>query len=1079
MLSLAFCANTLNFRLVVCYGDKTYQQEATLYYTTHNNTEFDEEHSIYSYAAGGKVYFDYKADFDRIFIIPNRQLGMTVKISSVKLMADFVPIFTASGEKLDTLVYSNKEEQTAVYENKMLTLVSSEQNQYPRLVFADELNQKINRLANYSEQISICMALICTLIFSLLYFVLERFILKYSRIMAFYTKNSTAIKFLSIIFVFVLSSMCFFNGYNVVIDYETNLEGSESIIYFDYDDDGFKESNSKYTKINSLSGENVFYTVSNVEGLRFIPNRMTDTKARIKAVRLFHEGIPVKTYTAEMLQKQYLSNSDIVVEDNCIIVETTSKQQQYPILTFNQKFLDELNTPTPTVIVIDVLKVLAFCAFLLFSNFVYQKGRLHKQKYFTKIKGRIKTVFTVCIVTAILCALLGIKSLVYAVMPFILLLFIYALGTDNSLNSGKTIIYTPVCAILSAVILFNMNSGLFARQAYFAFAFWCCVLFGMSTICFVCTLQRLKGNFKQNKKYHIENISGFFVKILIAVFIYELVKTNLQSDYCSMLYVTEMMLGDVLQLNIMLLFAFACTIYGLLGKAWTNTLYSVMYFVILAGNTVKLQYHNTMLTPTDFFQLKDALAIAPDIMGEKLYYLVIGVFVLLVILLLVNIKRIISAMRPRPFWWGFAISAVLLVLFGRGIIDDKYIDINVCDKPYIDEITSESTNGIAIYNMFKIKHIPDMMIKAPDDYNEHTINELNAEFEGLGKDTDNVRPNVICVLAESFVDLNDMEELAIDEDIIPFTREHGFSTMISPHYGGYTAAVEYEVLTGMTLAFYPPAVIPYTSYYNNEEKVIPSVPQTFADNGYKTYAIHPNTANFYGRNKAYKMMGIQEYWAIDEFKNAEQVKNRFVRDDEVANKIIKTIENNFEPVFTFAITMESHSTSDIRFDETLFDVNAEMSERDKAELEQQATAYRDTDTMIEKLVEYIDNCDEPTLLYVFGDHMPPLSAFGNLNYINDINNKYSTIALCHSNYKEIEIKDRITPNYIAAQMIIDSGVEHSAYFNYIYDLRKRLPVLHRNFIEINTEQNEDLRTYYQIQYDIMFGKQWFYKKEYP
>ena len=59
-------------------------------------------------------------------------------------------------------------------------------------------------------------------------------------------------------------------------------------------------------------------------------------------------------------------------------------------------------------------------------------------------------------------------------------------------------------------------------------------------------------------------------------------------------------------------------------------------------------------------------------------------------------------------------------------------------------------------------------------------------------------------------------------------------------------------------------------------------------------------------------------------------------------------------------------------------------------------------------------------------------------------------------------------------MIVDSGVPHSSYFNYIYELRNKIPLMHRDFTAIDAETNEDLKKYYMIQYDLMFGDQWFY-----
>ena len=1074
MLVLTMLMSGAKFHIDICYSDNEYSGQATMYYA-HDNQEFDESRSIYTYVDDGKAVFNYDKGYDRLFVVPNRQNGTSVRIKAIKLKLNNISLYTVKGDKLNEWAYANKDENTAVYENGMLTLNYSELNPYPRLIFADEFLLQIKKTQESSAIYLIAASVAFSVLFILLLTAAEIFLDKHPKHKAFLKKHFAKIAFNTALLLLLFMSMRCFNGYMLAVDYETDLSGSNSTVYYDYDDDGFKELNSTYTKIDSLTGQNPFFTVSDVEGLRIVPNRAVDKLAKIKSLQLFHEGVQIKNYTPSELKEKYLEKSeDVLLEDNSIVVENSSKQEAFPIIEFNRRFLDELNRSSALVLFIDIAKTIGYFALMQLCLLAYSLGKKNGQKYLTKKKGgAIPFVFTVL---TVLFAILELKALVYVSVLPMLLFGLYAFGAYDKLRIGKTIVYAPLCTLLSAVLLFNMNSGIFAAQKYFVFAFWSCTLLALSAFCYVYSMERFSGNMAKDAHGHIESIAGIFVKTFAAVFIYEYIKINMQMEYNSFAYITEMMLGDVIALNLMLIFAAVCTIYGLVGKRLTNVVFFTVYVINLLGNMIKLTYHNTMLTPADFLEIKDAFSIAPTIMGKPLWYIFLAVLAAALAALLINIKKLIVKIKPMPYLPCFFISVMLMLVLGSAIIKGEYTDINVCDKPYIDEITAERTNGPAIYNMFKIIHIPDMVIKPPKDYNEQTVKEISAEFEKDKARTDNIRPNVICILAESYMDLNSVQGLEFNKDTIPFTREHGFINMISPRYGGYTAAVEYEVLTGMTLAFYPPSVIPYTAYYNNESRPVPSVPLTFKDNGYKTYAIHPNTANFYSRDKAYAMMGFDEYWAIDKFNGAEQVKNNFVKDSELADKITEIIDDNDTPVFTFGITMESHATSDTRFDETTFEVDGELSSAEREDLIQEAEAYRDTDRMIEKLCSYIDTCEEPTILYVFGDHLPPLSVFGNLAYINDVNNKYSTVALCHCNYKDVELKDRTTPNYIAAQMVVDSGVPHSSYFDYIYGLRDRIPILHRDFIVIDKDNNEDLRRYYMVQYDLMFGKQWFYGK---
>jgi hypothetical protein len=76
---------------------------------------------------------------------------------------------------------------------------------------------------------------------------------------------------------------------------------------------------------------------------------------------------------------------------------------------------------------------------------------------------------------------------------------------------------------------------------------------------------------------------------------------------------------------------------------------------------------------------------------------------------------------------------------------------------------------------------------------------------------------------------------------------------------------------------------------------------------------------------------------------------------------------------------------------------------------------------------------------------------------------------------EIEMPEYITPNQLAAQLMRDSGINHSSYYDYIYSLREKYPVIHSEFCTV--KGNPDMDMYRMIQYDIMFGNHWFYEEK--
>ena len=72
-------------------------------------------------------------------------------------------------------------------------------------------------------------------------------------------------------------------------------------------------------------------------------------------------------------------------------------------------------------------------------------------------------------------------------------------------------------------------------------------------------------------------------------------------------------------------------------------------------------------------------------------------------------------------------------------------------------------------------------------------------------------------------------------DPIPTVRELRSGSMFSPEFGGMTANIEFEALTGFSNAFLPYGSIPYQQYVRHK---LPSLATFLDSEGYQTQAIH-------------------------------------------------------------------------------------------------------------------------------------------------------------------------------------------------------------------------------------------------
>lgn len=527
-------------------------------------------------------------------------------------------------------------------------------------------------------------------------------------------------------------------------------------------------------------------------------------------------------------------------------------------------------------------------------------------------------------------------------------------------------------------------------------------------------------------------------------------------------------------LNLYYVLLLGVCLYGLAGEGIGLILNGLVILFLFVGNYIKLLYHDTFFTWFDLLQVKEALLMGAEFMTASIAALLIAAAAAGIILLIRFRKRIAAFLKPRFQVLPFLTAGILLVILVVGLFRDDFKELDVYQRTWENEKVNVQCNGEIVSLLYNLRTVREAVMEKPEQYNEKYAKELKEQFAALQKEPEETNPDVIVILAESLFDLDGVEGMEFSEDIDETIDRYSDTTLISPRYGGYTSAVEFEVLTGLSLAFMPSALTPYTTYFNNTNDEFPCIVREFKDAGYQTTAVHPGMQGFYNRDVVYQSLGFDEFLSITDFEpNVENTTlNGWMKDEALADKLVELLKNSQEPQFLFGITMESHYVTMEKYEET--EVKLEAGKLDEAEIhevEQQAQSYYNTDKMIEKLIQYIEQTDTPTLLYVFGDHLPPISELGKLGYLYDIYHKYGTTLVMYSNYKELSTGcDYMTPNQLAAQVITDAEISHSSYYDYIYSLREKYPVIQQEFTEV--KENTDLDLYRYIQYDILFGQRW-------
>jgi hypothetical protein len=236
-------------------------------------------------------------------------------------------------------------------------------------------------------------------------------------------------------------------------------------------------------------------------------------------------------------------------------------------------------------------------------------------------------------------------------------------------------------------------------------------------------------------------------------------------------------------------------------------------------------------------------------------------------------------------------------------------------------------------------------------------------------------PDVIVVQSESYFDARRLGDFVLPGPYVNLDKarreafEYGSLTV--PAWGANTMRSEFAMLTGL-----PPAALGYARFYPYifVRSSCASIAGWFKRGGYRTLAIHPYYASFFGRDRVFRLMGFDRFLDIRNFRDVARV-GPYIGDVAVADAIIAILQKGDDrPVFAFAITMENHGPLHL---EPVG--SGEFTSRHTLGNESRwrdLTAYlrhvENADRMIGKLTDFLRERARPTVLCFYGDHVPAL-----------------------------------------------------------------------------------------------------------
>lgn len=381
--------------------------------------------------------------------------------------------------------------------------------------------------------------------------------------------------------------------------------------------------------------------------------------------------------------------------------------------------------------------------------------------------------------------------------------------------------------------------------------------------------------------------------------------------------------------------------------------------------------------------------------------------------------------------------------------------------------------------------------KAPEGYSVEEVAEISDSYAEKYDNRlmeQNIQPeNVIVIMNESWADFRYISEFHGSDTITPYIDSMSENVIKGavhvPIFGAGTANSEYEVLTGNSMQFLNPSNIAYQLYISDDEYGMANI---FKNNGYRTIALHPNLADNWNRDKVYPKMDFEEFISGYDWPGAEFI--RWCMSDESSyNRVIDIYENKAEgeKVFSFLVTMQNHGGYDWEEYESSVDLGYEEQ---YPLTEQYLSLIRESDQAFEKLIHHFENVDEPTMIVMFGDHLPNIDQefydklFGesaeNLQLL-DKQKMYTTPYVIWANYDIPEMDLELSSNYLGTYIMYLAGIKLPDYQKCLYEFMQSVPVIGMGMImdaegnwyhmeEVPEDIAKILQDYEMLQYNNIF-----------
>jgi len=606
-------------------------------------------------------------------------------------------------------------------------------------------------------------------------------------------------------------------------------------------------------------------------------------------------------------------------------------------------------------------------------------------------------------------------------------------------------------------------------------------------------------NFKKIKQSKL-------TKAILISFVFSLITTfflqffQMSQNFISTIWWITANFKIFLLSNLFIFFLYLL-LFSIIGNPYVSSIIALIVLEAIGySNSKKISILGEPLYPVDFYQIKNIKSLI-QMVGGNLAILLIAALVLFSFLLVYAVKKLPKIkIGTKARLALFSLSS--FIIYSYLFFSNNFINVLAANAGVQIVLWNQPRNYE--YNGFVfglLSNLQNDIMDEPEGYSPEAIQEIVDKYtlkaeeinKNRGPITPEIKPNIITFMNETFWDPTTLETVTFSEDPMKDLRDtianSSSGQLLSPGFGGNTANIEFEVLTGLSIYNLIPGSIPYQQAFDTKS-FFPSIVSMLKEQDYDTLAIHPYKKQFYKRNRVYSIMGFNNFLGEDDLISADRLgEDSYVSDQSVVIEILDKLKNNDSPMFIHTVTMQNHlPIEEGKHGENSITVEGLTGDA-KDHMEIYAEGIKQSSIATKNLIDGLEEMDEPTVLIFFGDHLPSFkpNVYEQAGYPKETFDnerlKWQTPLFIYSNFdiKKMDLKT-LSPAFLGVTLYDILNQPVTPHYAMLEEIKNIFPAFKHNMIidatdnikttDLTEEEQALLEDYKMIQYDMLKGQQY-------